>query len=52
MKRVNLIIALVFVSLFGLTSCGDENEVIEMINEPVSNKMSVNSDEYKDDAWD
>lgn len=52
MKRVNVILALVFVSFFGLSSCR-EDEVNEMIiDQPGTEKMTANDHEHDDDITD
>lgn len=53
MKRVNIIIALVFVSLFALSACDDENEVNQMtLDQAEIEKMTIDRDVYEDDAWE
>lgn len=51
MKRANIILALVFVSLFGLSSCGDD-EVNEMVKDPTTEKMQPSEHVHEDDLWD
>lgn len=53
MKRVNATLTIVFVSLFSLSSCGGDDDVMDMvIDQPGTEKMQADDHVHDSDVWD